>query len=316
MVKHDDALSDLLEKQGFIVLDGALATELERHGSDLNSNLWSADVLLKNPSLIQQVHLEYFLAGADVAITSSYQVSAQGLEKAGLSTVDVSNLVRRSVQLASRAREEANAKQPNRNHLIAGSVGPYGAFLADGSEYRGDYDLSEEELRQFHRARLEALIYAGVDLLAIETIPSFSETLALKALLVEYPTARAWFSFTLRDGSHISDGTSLAKVVDVLDTCAQVVAIGVNCVPPELTMDALKVLASLTAKPLVVYPNSGESYDASSKSWDNKRNQSSDLARLSSEWLDLGAKFIGGCCRTTPEDIRRIRAVLEPKSLS
>lgn len=315
MVNPGDTLSDLLQKQGFIVLDGGLATELARHGCDLNNNLWSGDVLLKNPSLIQQVHLDYFLAGADVATTSSYQVSAPGLEKAGLSTIDAANLVRRSVQLAVRARDEANAKQPNRRRLIAGSIGSYGAFLADGSEYRGDYDLSEDEFKDFHRPRLEALIHARVDLLAIETIPSFRETLALAALLAEYST-KAWFSFTLRDSSHISDGASLAKIVDVLGKCDQVVAVGVNCVPPELATDAVKVLAGLTTKPLVVYPNSGESYDASNKSWDNDREQPSDLARLASEWLHLGAKFIGGCCRTTPEDIRTIRATLESKSLS
>jgi homocysteine S-methyltransferase len=316
MVNPGDTLSDLLQKQGFVVLDGGLATELERHGCDLNNNLWSADVLLKNPSLIQRVHLDYFLAGADVATTSSYQVSAPGLEKAGLSTIDAANLVRRSVQLAVRARDEAHAKQPNRRRLIAGSIGPYGAFLADGSEYRGDYDLSEDEFKDFHRPRLEALIHAGVDLLAIETIPSFPETLALKAILAEYSTARAWFSFTVRDSSHISDGTSLAKVVDVLGNCEQVAAIGVNCVSSELATDAVKVLAGLTTKPLVVYPNSGESYDASNSSWEDNREQPSDLARLAPEWVHLGAKFIGGCCRTTPKDIRTIRAALESKSLS
>jgi len=295
-----------------LLIDGALATELERRGYDLNSNLWSADVLIKNPKLIYEVHLEYFLAGADIAITSSYQATLPGLEKAGLSPSEATEIIQRSVGLAQQARIEANALQPDRKLIVAGSVGPYGAYLADGSEYRGDYDLSREEFVAFHRSRMEALISGGVDLLAVETIPSFQETLALKSLLEEYPHVPAWLSFTLRDGWHISDGTSLEEVVGALNANDQIVALGVNCLPPGLATEALQNLARLTKKPLVVYPNSGEVYDASSKTWSYEGNQMTKIAELAPQWYELGARLIGGCCRTTPEDIQNIRRALKP----
>jgi homocysteine S-methyltransferase len=311
MSQQSDVLLPLLDKQGFIILDGALATELERRGYKLNTSLWSAEVLIKNPRMIQQVHLDYFLAGADVATTSSYQVSDEGLEDAGLSTIDASKLVKRSVELAMKARLEANEQQPDRKLIVAGSIGPYGAYLANGAEYRGDYRLSEDQFKAFHRPRMRALVEAGVDVLAIETIPSFPETLALQNLLSEFPGARAWFSFTLKDSGHISDGTSLRQVADVLETSNQITAIGVNCVPPESAIEALQLLSGLTKKPLVVYPNSGESYDASSKKWNDKRKDRYDLATLAPKWFSAGAKFIGGCCRMTPTEIRNVRRALE-----
>ena len=306
----------MLDKQGFILLDGALATELERRGSKLNTSLWSAEILIKNPKLIQQVHLDYFLAGADVATTSSYQISDEGLEEAGLSTIDASKLVKRSVELAMKAKLDVNAQQPGRKLIVAGSVGPYGAYLANGAEYRGDYQLSEDQFKAFHRPRIRALIEAGVDILAFETIPSFPETLALRNMLSEFPDARAWFSFTLKDSSHISDGTSLRQITEALDSSKQIIAIGVNCVPPELAVETLQVLAGLTKKPLVAYPNSGESYNASTKSWDDRRKEKSDLATLAPKWLSAGAKFIGGCCRTTPAQIRNVRRALESAASS
>jgi homocysteine S-methyltransferase len=295
-----------------LLIDGALATELERRGCDLNSNLWSADVLIKNPKLIHEVHLEYFLAGADIAITSSYQAALPSLKSAGLSPSDAAETIQRSARLAKQARIDAIALQPGRKLFVAGSVGPYGAYLADGSEYRGDYQLSPEEFMAFHRSRVEALITGGVDLLVMETIPSFRETLALKSLLNDYPQMPAWFSFTLRDGMHISDGTSLEEVVEVLNTGDQVVALGVNCSPPGLATEALQNLARLTKKPLVVYPNSGEVYDASEKTWSREGNRMAKIEELAPRWYELGARFIGGCCRTTPEDIQNIRRALEP----
>ena len=158
---------------------------------------------------------------------------------------------------------------------------------------------------------MRALVEVGVDVLAIETVPSFPETLALRNLLSEFPAARAWFSFTLKDSAHISDGTSLRQVLEILETSKQVIAIGVNCVPPESTIEALQLLSGLTKKPLVVYPNSGEIYDASSKKWDDKRKERFDLATLAPKWFSAGAKFIGGCCRTTPTEIRNVRRALE-----
>lgn len=192
---------------------------------------------------------------------------------------------------------------------MAGSVGPYGAYLADGSEYRGDYARSADEFTAFHRPRVEALLDAGADLLACETLPSFAEINALAALLTEYPRARAWFSFTLRDSEHLSDGTPLHEVVSVLSAYPQIVALGVNCIALENTTAALQHLHNLTALPLVVYPNSGEHYDAVTKTWHHHGEACETLAGYLPQWTAAGAKLIGGCCRTTPKDIAELNAL-------
>ncbi|WP_414148227.1 homocysteine S-methyltransferase [Erwinia sp. BNK-24-b] len=289
-----------------LVLDGAMATELEARGCDLTDTLWSAKVLIENPELIYQVHYDYFAAGAQVAITASYQATPQGFAKRGLNEADSLALIARSVELAIKARADylAAAKQTT-PLLVAGSVGPYGAYLADGSEYRGDYSLPQAEMMDFHRPRVRALVDAGADLLACETLPSFAEIEALVALLAEFPATPAWFSFTLRDSDHLSDGTPLADVLAFLDNVPQVVALGINCIALDKVTAALKVFSALSTKPLVVYPNSGEQYDAASKSWHSDASTCTLVDNLA-EWQAAGAKLIGGCCRTTPADIKAI----------
>ncbi|MCP1439971.1 homocysteine S-methyltransferase [Erwinia persicina] len=289
-----------------LVLDGAMATELEARGCDLSDALWSAKVLIENPELIYQVHYDYFKAGAQVAITASYQATPQGFAQRGLDETAALALIARSVALAVKAREDYLAAAPQAGPLlVAGSVGPYGAFLADGSEYRGDYALPQAEMMAFHRPRVRALVAAGADILACETLPSFAEIKALIALLAEFPATPAWFSFTLRDSEHLSDGTPLAEVIAFLDAQPQAVALGINCIALDKVTAALKVFSALSAKPLVVYPNSGEQYDAVSKSWHSDASTCT-LADNLAEWQAAGARLIGGCCRTTPADIKAI----------
>lgn len=292
-----------------LVLDGAMASELESRGCDLTDALWSAKVLIENPELIYQVHYDYFKAGAQVATTASYQATPQGFARRGLNEADALRLIARSVELASRARADYLAEQVEAGALlVAGSVGPYGAFLANGSEYRGDYSLPQQEMIDFHRARVRTLIDAGADLLACETLPSFAETKALVHLLEEFPAMPAWFSFTLRDSEHLSDGTPLYEVVTLLESCPQVVALGINCIAMEKVTAALTVLSSLTTIPLVVYPNAGGQYDASTKTWHSAAATCSLPDHLQA-WQKAGAKLMGGCCRTTPADIAAIASI-------
>lgn len=305
------SFSDFVSKRPYVVVDGALATELEARGCDLNSSLWSAETLLHKPELIYQVHLDYFLAGADVAITSSYQASVAGLQKHGLSEMEAHNLIKKSVDLAKNARAEVIRREPERKCFIAGSVGPYGAFLSDGSEYTGNYRLTSDEMKHFHRSRINALVEADVDVLAFETIPSIHEAQDLLDLIQEFPEKTCWFSFTLKDENHLSDGTPLSEVLDLLNTSAQVVAVGVNCVPEDLVSKAKKSMSALTTKPLLAYPNSGEVYDALSKTWSGERAQGKELDARVKEWYSLGGRLIGGCCRTTPNDIRTIKKALQ-----
>ncbi|EIB97862.1 homocysteine S-methyltransferase [Pantoea sp. Sc1] len=306
-------VAQALTESPLLILDGALATELEARGCQLADALWSAKVLMEDPELIYQVHYDYFVAGARCAITASYQATPQGFATRGLSEDESLALIARSVELTQRARHDYLAVRPDaKTLLVAGSVGPYGAFLADGSEYRGDYALPEAEMMAFHRPRVQALLAAGADLLACETLPSFAEAQALVKLLAEFPDARAWFSFTLRDAGHISDGTPLAEVVSWLNQQPQVVALGVNCVALESVTPALQQLQTLTDKPLVVYPNSGEQYDAGSKTWHSAPSGCTLHDKLA-EWQQAGARLIGGCCRTSPGDIAAIARTCQPQ---
>lgn len=300
------------------VLDGGVATELSRQGLDLSDELWSARVLIDAPEAIERVHEAYYLAGADIAITASYQASYAGFARRGLDADATSALLRRSVQLAQSARDRVSLvlrerEESVRELLVAASVGPYGAVLHDGSEYHGDYGLSEHALVEFHRKRLAVLISAGPDLLACETIPSRTEAAALVRLLGEHPNVKAWITFTCRDAQHTSAGDSIAECARWLDGVPQIVAVGVNCVAPELVDSLIQEIASGTSKPIVVYPNSGEVWDASERCWVG---ESDRFTAYVPSWIEAGATWIGGCCRTTPEDIRRVRQDVDAFAIS
>jgi homocysteine S-methyltransferase len=292
-----------------VILDGALATELERRGCDLGDELWSARVLLEAPGLIAQLHADYFAAGADCAITASYQASFAGFARRGLAERQAAELMARSVRLAVAARDAFWADPANRVNrpqpFVAASVGPYGAFLADGSEYRGDYGLDEEALIAFHRPRMAALVAAGPDMLACETIPCLREARALARLLPEFPGIGAWFSFSCKDERHVSHGETLADCVALLDGHPQVVAVGVNCTAPRFVAALVAEARAACSLPILAYPNSGEGYDAARGEWDGAADcEPFDAA--AQRWYRAGARVIGGCCRTTPDDIRAL----------
>jgi homocysteine S-methyltransferase len=302
-------IASILDRYPVLVIDGALATELERRGCDLNDELWSAKILLEQPDVIKQVHLDYFEAGADCAITASYQATLEGFAKRGLNESEAIDLIQKSVKLAREARHEFWANESNRvgrsKPLVAASIGPYGAFLADGSEYRGDYGLTEKELMDFHRPRLKALIEAGADILACETIPCLIEAQAIAKLLKEFPTSTAWLSFTARDEKHISEGQVFADCVKQLEAHAQIAAIGINCTPPKYIPSLIREAKKGTEKPVLVYPNSGETYNGTKNAWNGDPVLDS-FGEQARDWYEAGASLIGGCCRTTPEDIRVI----------
>ncbi|AXK39880.1 homocysteine S-methyltransferase [Crenobacter cavernae] len=303
-----DPIAAILDKQPLMILDGALASELERRGADLADPLWSAKLLIESPDAIRRLHADYYAAGADVAITASYQASFQGFAARGLDRYEAVRLMRLSVGLAREARDGFWAVEANRagrvKPLVAASVGPYGAVLADGSEYRGDYGLTVSQLMDFHRPRLDALLSAGPELLACETLPSMLEAEALARVLSDdFTDARAWVSFTCRDGAHTADGGVFADAVALLSGVEQVVAVGVNCTAPAYVAELISRASVVSTKPLLAYPNSGERYDAEHKCWHGRAD---DFAALAHDWFAAGARLIGGCCRTGPADIRAL----------
>jgi len=302
-------IDNILQKQPVLILDGAFSTELERRGCDLDDPLWSAKILMENPGEVAAVHEDYFNAGADCVISASYQATFEGFMKRGLSEAEAYRLIASSISLALEVRDRFWEKAENRVNrprpLVAASVGPYGAYLADGSEYRGDYNLDEEALMRFHKKRLETLIAAGPDILACETIPCLVEAKAVVRLLEEMPGIYAWISFSAKDGEHINSGECIEDCARWLDSYEQVAAVGINCTAPEYIESLIERIRTETNKPIVVYPNSGEHYDAVQKTW---HRGSADLSygERSLLWHKKGAQVIGGCCKTTPDDIRKI----------
>ena len=285
-----------------VVLDGGLATELEAQGHDLTSALWSARLLAEEPAAIVAAHAAFFAAGARVAVTSSYQASFDGLAAVGLDRSGAEALLRRSVTLADQARQQTDDPE---SRWVAASVGPYGAALADGSEYHGRYGLSVAELRAWHRPRLEVLAAAGADVLACETVPCLAEAEAL-LLEVQQLEVPAWLSLTCvgdrtRAGEPVAEAFALARDVPGL------VAVGVNCTDPADVDGLVTLAAEVSGLPVVVYPNSGEAWDAGARAWSG---DSQFHPEQVSRWTRAGARLVGGCCRVSPADIAALAATV------
>lgn len=310
-------IETILKKQKVLIIDGAFGTELERKGYDINDTLWSAKFLMEKPEAIGEVHKDYLEAGSDCVTTASYQASFEGFMKRGLSEQEAKSLIQSSIKIAQNIRDTFWEDEKNRlerqKPLVAASVGPYGAYLADGSEFKGNYGLSIEELIDFHRKRMQTLIEAKPDLLACETIPCLIEAKALCKLLEEFPDTYAWMSFSARDGKHINSGESVKKCAQFLETQKQIVAIGINCTAPQHIESLIDEIKAVSNKPIIVYPNGGSTYNALTKTWDGL-SKSATYGKMAHSWYEKGARIIGGCCQTTPEDIAQIKKwVKDPK---
>ena len=290
-----------------VVLDGGMSNALEDRGLDLSDALWTARVLRDNPTAVAHVHRAYYQAGALVATTASYQASVPGLIASGLDRAEAEAVVTRSVALAREVRDRMSEDGTTR--WVAASVGPYGAVLADGSEYRGRYGLSRSELRDFHLPRLELLASAGPDLLAVETIPDLDEADVLVALLDDLDVP-AWFSFSAC-GTQTRAEQPLAEAFSVAASPSCVFAVGVNCCHPSEVLEAISLAVEVTGKPAVAYPNGGEEWDASTRRWNG--GQAYDVG-LASDWVQAGASYVGGCCRVGPELIADLAAALASSS--
>jgi homocysteine S-methyltransferase len=276
-----------------VVLDGGMSTALELAGHDLSDDLWSARLLLTDPDAVRAAHLAYYRAGARVAITASYQASFEGFAKRNISATETARLLRTSVELARSTASEVDGPR-----WVAASVGPYGAVLADGSEYRGRYGLSRRELVNFHRRRIEELCAAGPDVLAIETIPDVDEAEAVLEV-VRGQGVPVWLSYSAR-GDRTCAGQPLSDAFAVVAGVDEVIAVGVNCCAPQDVAGAVAVARAVTGLPVVVYPNSGEQWDARARSWTG---DGSGFATAAGEWVREGARLVGGCCRTGPDAI-------------
>lgn len=307
-----DPFAPFLREQGFVLLDGGLATALEDRGHDLRDPLWSARVLLDAPEEVRAVHRDYLGAGADCIATVTYQATFEGLRARGLDDREAEARLHLAVRLAVEARDGFWADPANRagrlKPLVAASVGPYGAYLADGSEYTGRYDLDEEGLLSWHRRRWRVLADSSADLLACETIPSVTEARALVRLLDGTRGRWAWISFQCRDEGHLADGTPIESAVAACEGAERLIAVGVNCVPPGSVTPLLERARSVSARRLLAYPNSGDRYDALAKAWGPGETRL--VPEAVTEWRAHGATVVGGCCRVGPPEISRMRRAL------
>ncbi|XP_021749284.1 homocysteine S-methyltransferase 1-like [Chenopodium quinoa] len=315
-------LKETIEKAGGCgVIDGGLATQLEIHGASFDDPLWSAVCLINDPHLIKRVHLEYLEAGADVLVTSSYQATIPGFLSRGLSMQEAESLLEKSVRLAIDARDEfwnaVNKKSENSYNraLVAASVGSYGAYLADGSEYSGHYgqNIDVAKLKDFHRRRVQVLAGARPDILAFETIPNRLETQAIIELLEEENiNIPSWICYSSVDGEHASSGESFEECLSVINKSKKVAIVGINCAPPQYVDGLIRKFKKLTDKLIAVYPNSGETWDGKAKKWlPPKCSKDNDFGSLAIRWRDSGAKLIGGCCRTSPATVRDISKAMK-----
>jgi homocysteine S-methyltransferase len=301
-----DRFAQRLRNPRPLLLDGGLATQLEAQGVSLHPTLWSSACLVTDPDAVKAAHRAFLDAGAEILITASYQASRAGFAELGLDDTSADDLIRRSVTLARAAIREA--RHPDA--LVAASLGPWGATQHDGSEYTGRYAIDAVALADFHTQRLAVLDASGADVLACETLPNGREV-ALLAELLESAETPAWISFCCRDESHLHDGTRLADAAKTFLNHRRVLALAINCTPPRHVTGALRTLRrAVPDLPVLVYPNSGERYDARTQSWSGLL-AAEDAGTAASRWLEAGARGVGGCCRVGPDHIRAMAAATQ-----
>ncbi|MFM6939149.1 MAG: homocysteine S-methyltransferase [Rhodoluna sp.] len=282
------------------LIDGGLSTELERLGAQLQGELWTGRALLEDPALVAEAHRSFALAGAEVVISSSYQLSRQGFEEIGLTAADADEALRQSIRVARAAVAGTGAK-------VAASIGPYGAVLHDGSEYRGDYQVSQAELEAFHAERLAILLEEEPDFLAIETIPNVVEARALAQVLKNIDLPK-WFAFTAGTDDLLWSGEPIEDAVREIADLPNLVAVGFNCVAPEIVAGLASRIKPLISSEIIAYPNRGGTWDSAAGVWSG--NAPRELTEWLDEWRAAGVAWVGGCCSTNSHDIASLRGAL------
>ena len=283
----------------FTVIDGGLSTALELLGADISGPLWTAQTVIDDPALLERAHRSFVEAGADIIATASYQCGTKQFEAIGLSSKEARDALASTTTIARRAVEGTSV-------AVAASVGPFGASLANGSEYNGRYGVEWQQVEDYHREKLAILVDSGADLIAIETIPLADEALLIAEILEELGAPPAWFSFGFADETQTYGLDVVDKAVLSIAGYADLVAIGLNCTHPRYVDSLLASMSELVSGiPLIVYPNHGREWDAVARCWTGDSISISSVETVR-RWVDLGARFIGGCCGIGPEDIAHL----------
>ncbi|MDW4185283.1 MAG: homocysteine S-methyltransferase [Staphylococcus saprophyticus] len=297
-------LLEKLKAQSPLVLDGGLATTLEQAGCSLKTSLWSSEVLKNNPTQIKQAHQAFTDVGADILLTSTYQASYQTFSDIGVKATEIDQLYNTAVNQIMEATTDTQ--------VIVGSLGPYGAYLSDGSEYTGAYDLSKEDYFQFHKTRIEALVKRGINDFVFETVPNFEEIKAIVEYIVPHYTNQTfWLSVTVNEDGDLSDDTEFEKLCAYIKQYAERIPVfGINCSSVAGINKAISKGLKNVPQTIALYPNGGAQYNAVEKEWESVGNQGLIVEQIP-DWLDQGVKIVGGCCQTTPENIKSIKEAIE-----
>lgn len=305
----------ILKTQNTIILDGALGTLMQEKGYNVSDSLWSARFLDENPNVIANIHKEYLQSGADCIITSSYQASIEGFLEKGFKKEKAIELIKLSIKIAIQTRDDFwDSLEDKRNRikpLVAASIGPYGAYLANGAEYTGVYGISDAKLKEFHKKRLELIVEEKPDIIACETLPSFKEAQILCEHLKKYKNIESWICFSAKDDLSTNAGDNIIEAAKFLDTQEHISAIGINCTHPKYIASLIKKFKDNSSKPIVVYPNGGSKYNPITKKWEKAQITANEYVKMSQLWRASGATIIGGCCETGLEEIEALSKYLK-----
>ena len=217
----------------------------------------------------------------------------------------------------------------NNNIYIAGSVGCFGASLGNRAEYTGDYKCESfpesptaEQLADFHAHKVHALLVAGIDFLAFETVPNLLEAEAIVLLLNTFkPKVKVWVTFGCQNGQQLNSGESFAEAIRICEACEYITYVGVNCTSPHFITPLLTIASQNSSKELVTYPNSGGDpglcthANVFDQLCENTCHEKFDLKAEISKWVKLGVKCLGGCCDTTPEQITSLANYVRQQDL-
>ena len=282
------------------LLDGSLSYPLENKGINLNTRLWTAQLLIDDPHILSEIHSNYVKCGVDYISTSSYQLSHDSLSQLEYSKKEIYLIFKRSVDLAKKAVEKKEIE-------IVGSFGPFGTLLADGSEYTGNYKYDDFTIKNYHKKNFEIINYQKLDIILYETIPSLKEIIIISDV-IKYSHKKFWISMTCNKNLKLRDNSSLKEACKILSELQNISVIGVNCIDPLITSDIIKKLKDYSSKKILIYPNSGEKYNSYTKKWDG---ESSINNKLIQDWISLSPDIIGGCCRVGYDKISKMRNVID-----
>ena len=286
------------------LLDGSMSFPMEQLGYNLKNKLWTGKALINNPDLIKDIHKGYIDAGADFISTSTYQISFDRLKNMGYQSEEIKKIFQKSVDIVKDAIEESKLKKEIK---IVGSFGPYASYDPEASEYIGEYDSTDIEIKKFHLNNIRIIEETDLDIILYETIPCLREIKILSEAL-SHSTKEIWISITCNEEMEFRDGSSFKDACEIISKIEKITTMGINCFSPLLVKKAIDLLKKYSNKKILIYPNSGEIYNPKERFWTGNNEFNNSMIK---NWLSLYPDIIGGCCRIGYDDIKKMRVEID-----